>query len=160
MYGRAQFMVSRCASGTSHLNFLPQPLLAIIGEKNHLQSITQRHNVSSNTSSCLSQNLQNVRSVRYSMNHEQQQSSSNFLSPASHQFVDTATVASSSITSYQQKELTKMNEEMHHIDAPKARKGDLIGKVVKGQMEYMVDDIHKELDVELKSDSELSQLAK
>ena len=53
-----------------------------------------------------------------------------------------------------------MNEEMHHIDAPKARKGDLIGKVVKGQMEYMVDDIHKELDVELKSDSELSQLAK
>ena len=59
MYGRAQYMVSRCASGTSHLNFLPQPLLAIIGEKNHLQSITQRHNVSSNTSSCPLQNLKN-----------------------------------------------------------------------------------------------------
>ena len=43
----------------------------IIGEKNNLRTIIQRHNASSNTSSCLSQNSNNGRNVRYSLKNEQ-----------------------------------------------------------------------------------------
>ena len=84
---------------------------------------------------------------------------SNLLCPNSHQYTGTAWVSSSGITSYQQKELTKMNEDHGRI-VPNISGQKVAMEVVKGQLVDMVNDIHKELDAELLLDSELSQLSK
>ena len=81
------------------------------------------------------------------------------LQPESSQFTSKVSVASSGITSYQQKEMTKPLEDSQ---SPRNTIGGqkMAMEVVKRQLVDMVDDIHTELDAELLSDSELAQLAK
>ena len=82
---------------------------------------------------------------------------SSLLQPESFQYTSAVSVASSGITSYQQKEMTKPLEETTR----NTMSGHKVAmEIVKKQLADMVNDIHTELDAELLLDSELAQLAK
>ena len=69
-------------------------------------------------------------------------------------------VASTIITSSLQKE--QANAIFDHVESlpPKKISNETVDRLVKSQVDDMVNDIHRELDAELLSGSELSELAK
>lgn len=153
MYGQTQTLILRCA-GMSQCYILPQPFFAVFGEQRCISTIIRKASTSPSGFPPRKQPF-GVKNLR----RDEAAKSSALLWPISHQHNSKLSVASSGITSYQQKELTKPNEDhAHHI--PNTRSKTAAMEMVKGQLADMVFDIHKELDAELLSDSELAQLAK
>ena len=154
MFGRTQPLILKNAAALSP-SILPQPLIAIFGENQLLTGIVSRKASKDATSSITKQN----KPLKVASNPESKKCGilSSLLRPESPQYTSTVSVASSGITSYQQKEMTKPREET----ARNTMGGQKVAmEIVKSQLADMVNDIHTELDAELLSDSELAQLAK
>ena len=156
MYGRTYPSIFR-HTGTSSTSVLPQPLIAIFGEHLRLTSIISRK--ASNDIPPIIQKWNKPLKVTSNLENKKSGGLSPFLQPASSQLNSRVSVASSGITSYQQKEMTKPLEDSQ---SPRNTIGGqkMAMEIVKRQLVDMVDDIHTELDAELLSDSELAQLAK
>ena len=153
MFGGTKSFVFRCSRGSSPHKVLPHSLLALFEEQPGLPQVIR--NVSYTQFSTPQRKKQ---ILKLPNSKENAQVRSHLLSPTSHQYTGTTWVSSSGITSYQQ-ELTKMNEE-HARTATDASGQKVAMEIVRRELEYMVYDIHKELDAELLLDSELSQLSK
>ena len=151
MYGRTHTSIFRL-TGISPQFLLPQPLVARFREQQYLVNIT--HKAFTTQPRKLAKN-QPFR-VKYSQ-QKHVQTRSDMLRPISHQHMGITCVASTVITSFQQKELPKVSID-HSL--PKTDGKRIAMEMVKGQLHDLVKDIHKELDAELLLDSELSQLAK
>ena len=154
MYGRTKALLFRCAGSSFPYHVLPQPLVSVFGDQQRQFQIIRK---ASNTQFKVCQRKQHI----FGLTNAQQnvQLPSNILSPNSHQYMGTSWVSSSGISFYQQKELTKINED-HGCSVPGTHGQKVAMEEVKEQLVDMVNDIHKELDAELLLDSELSQLSK
>ena len=156
MNGRTYSLISQHTGKMSPF-ILPQPLLAKFGEHQRLASIISRKS-SNGVHSSIHQRKRSFKIITYPEN-KRCGNLSRLLQPVSQQYTNTASVASSGITSYQQKEMPKLQDD------PQMGRNTVGGQkvameIVKGQLADMVNDIHRELDAELLSDSELAQLAK
>ena len=156
MNGRTYSLISQHAGKISP-SIIPQPLLAIFGQHQRLENIISRK-ASNDVNSSIHQRKRPFK-VATNADNKRCGDLSGLLQPVSLQYTNTASVASSGITSYQQKEMPKL-----HDDPQTGRNiagGQKVAmEIVQGQLVDMVNDIHTELDAELLSDSELAQLAK